>query len=651
MRSPGPDLSPAAASALVPACAVAFCAVAFCASLFGVIGCSPVRIDPQQQVFFADTQVDGGELALADAATPDDASLADASTSVVADTEADAPDDVAVAEATDVPAAADADPAEDGPVDAEVLQPDATKCETVADCVGVVPAGPCAVAACAAGTCVASPVVGAVCDDANVCTAQDACTAKGVCSGIVDLCDDGVLCTVDGCSPASGCVHELDPLPCQDGDPCTGDACDAQSGCIQVAAPSGPCNDGNACTTGDVCKSGECVGVVKACAKAAPCQLATCDSGTGTCTSNPQVNGAACDDGNACSQGDQCKGGVCVGQKNPCDDGNLCTFDACEAGGGCANSAQNGACNADSNACTDPDQCQAGACIAGKVKVCDDKNPCTVDACDAVKGCTTQALAKGTPCGTDLWCLTGQCVKVVVPPGMVYVAAGTFAMGCNATVDTQCKSDEKPAHDVDLGSFFVDKLEVSAAQYKACVTAGACVAPQKGTADETWNVVGKEQHPINFVTWAQAGAYCTFAGGSRLCTEAEWEFAARGKDGRRYPWGNAAPTCELANFAGCAVKGLKAVGSSKGASPTGGLDLAGNVREWTADWYGAAYYTELAKAGKATAPQGPATGTGRVTRGGQWLDSAPELRTSGRSFATPATGAVSVGIRCCRSPK
>ena len=230
---------------------------------------------------------------------------------------------------------------------------------------------------------------------------------------------------------------------------------------------------------------------------------------------------------------------------------------------------------------------------------------------------------------------------------MAYVPAATFTRGCNAKVDAQCKADEKPAHAVSVSSFFIGKTEITAGQYGACVQSGGCSATASGVG-ATAGVSGKEQNPINFVTWAQAQAYCTFSG-ARLCTEAEWEIAARGTDNRRYPWGNTDPTCPYANFSACTDNATHATGASpKGASPFGSMDMAGNVKEWVADWYSATAYADAAKVSPALNPTGAATGTARVLRGGSYTDNAPEIRTSARSFASPATKAATVGIRCCK---
>jgi formylglycine-generating enzyme required for sulfatase activity len=519
---------------------------------------------------------------------------------------------------------------------------------------------PCSKGTCKDGTCAFAANPGAVCNDGDACTKEDACLETGACGGKPVTCDDGIDCTLDACDKLTGCLSLPNPLACDDGNACTVNTCAASTtggkadakGCTTKPAADQPCNDANACTEGDACKGGVCkAGAAKVCESPSACQVTACETATGICSAAPAKDGSACDDGNPCSAKDGCKDGVCQGEQNPCDDTNPCTFDGCEAGGKCKLVPQQGPCDADGNKCTDSDQCSDGKCTPGPAKVCDDKNPCTSDTCDPKLGCAFKAVATGVPCGLDLYCVTGKCAKVVVPAGMGYVAAADYAQGCNAAVDQLCKADEKPAHEVAVASFFVDKTEVTAAQYGKCVDAGACTEPGGiGQSDATFGVKGKEAMPVNFVQWSQAGTYCAWAGGGRLCSEAEWELAARGKDGRRYPWGNAAPTCALANYSGCLPKGPHAVGqSAQGQSPYALHDMAGNVREWVADWYAAGYYATVAP--KAQNPPGPATGSQRVMRGGWFGDAAPELRTSARAFAPPTTQAASVGFRCCRSPK
>jgi formylglycine-generating enzyme required for sulfatase activity len=219
---------------------------------------------------------------------------------------------------------------------------------------------------------------------------------------------------------------------------------------------------------------------------------------------------------------------------------------------------------------------------------------------------------------------------------MVSVSAGDFMMGC-ASADTQCRDDEKPQHTVTLSAFQIDKTEVTQDQYAACVAAKACAPPECD-----WDCT-KADYPAACVERAQAEAFCTWAG-KRLPTEAEWEKAARGTDGRIYPWGNDAPDCDHANMAGCG-DAAQAVGSHPdGASPYGALDMAGNVVEMVSDWYDATYYATS----PTTDPTGPATGNTYGGRGGGYKSEAIWDRASSRDWYNLTDQSAPFGFRCAR---
>jgi formylglycine-generating enzyme required for sulfatase activity len=209
---------------------------------------------------------------------------------------------------------------------------------------------------------------------------------------------------------------------------------------------------------------------------------------------------------------------------------------------------------------------------------------------------------------------------------MVYVPAGEFLMGSTAgDIDallaqcSDCKresfAEEQPQHTVFLDAFWIDRTEVTNAQYRECMEAGVCQEPDCWDDDH----LNAPDQPVVCMTWADAQDYAAWVGG-RLPTEAEWEKAARGTDGRIYPWGNSQPDCHKANFYGCANDPLPVGSHPDGASPYGALDMAGNVREWVADWYDADYYSQS----PLRNPQGPESGAFRVLRGGgfgydQWV--------------------------------
>jgi eukaryotic-like serine/threonine-protein kinase len=222
---------------------------------------------------------------------------------------------------------------------------------------------------------------------------------------------------------------------------------------------------------------------------------------------------------------------------------------------------------------------------------------------------------------------------------MVYVPAGEFSMG--SLVDT---ADEQPVHTVYLDAYWIDRTEVTNVMYSQCVQAGACLRPfMNGSNTHSYYYSNPQyaNYPVIDLRWGSAEKYCAWAG-RRLPTEAEWEKAARGTDGRTYPWGNDNPNDSLLNFNSPAGD-TAAVGSYlHGTSPYGALDMAGNVSEWVADWYDAGYYGASPKSN----PTGPADGQYRVVRGGSWFSSVYLVRSADRHFLAPDTRDILVGFRC-----
>ena len=249
---------------------------------------------------------------------------------------------------------------------------------------------------------------------------------------------------------------------------------------------------------------------------------------------------------------------------------------------------------------------------------------------------------------------------------MLLVPAGRFIMGSEAGGE-----DERPAHKVELGAFYIDQHEVTNEQYAAFLRDLGTETEAKEWLDgpitaaglrrdgESWRAVdGYADHPVVGVTWYGAAAYCKWAG-KRLPSEAEWEKAARGSDALVYPWGDkfdgarlnyCDASCELRWRDERGVDGYPQtapVGSfPKGASPYGALDMAGNVWEWVADWYDADYYQQS----PVTDPVGPAAGGERVHRGGSWDSTEEFSRAALRYHVPPAHAAPTLGFRCAQTP-
>ncbi|WP_394828432.1 SUMF1/EgtB/PvdO family nonheme iron enzyme [Pendulispora albinea] len=262
------------------------------------------------------------------------------------------------------------------------------------------------------------------------------------------------------------------------------------------------------------------------------------------------------------------------------------------------------------------------------------------------------------------------------PEGMAPIPAGQFFMGSDAK---EAQPHEKPSHNVKLGAFCMDTYEVTAKDYKACSDIGKC---RRAPVEVDWPAItaaerklystlctvadpAKQDHPINCISWDMATTFCK-ARDKRLPTEAEWEYTARGPDGRTYPWGDEEPLPAHLNACGteCVAWGkshhvsLEALYPASDGYPTtapvgqfpsgksrfGPFDVVGNVWEWTADWYGD-YGPD-----DGTNPAGPASGERRVIRGGAFNGSfASWLRPSFRYAQDPKAQSHGIGFRCAKS--
>jgi formylglycine-generating enzyme required for sulfatase activity len=236
---------------------------------------------------------------------------------------------------------------------------------------------------------------------------------------------------------------------------------------------------------------------------------------------------------------------------------------------------------------------------------------------------------------------------------MVLVPAGTFAMGRDDGPD-----DERPAHRVMLEKYFIDRYPVTNEAYAAFLNA---TGPRNSAGERLYDQddpdarihragtrwladKGYEKHPVVEVTWAGARDYCAWKG-KRLPTEAEWEKAARGTDGRRYPWGNQPPNHERAQFGARFNETASIDVFPAGAGPYGAGDMAGNAWEWVASAYRPYPYDS------SDGREQPAAGPVRGTRGGGHDSPAGEITTTQRGRAlsrNPASGHHNIGFRCAK---
>ena len=235
---------------------------------------------------------------------------------------------------------------------------------------------------------------------------------------------------------------------------------------------------------------------------------------------------------------------------------------------------------------------------------------------------------------------------------MVLIPAGKFIMGSNDGLP-----NERPEHEVFLDAYLIDIYEVTLGAYQKFLEAANYTSPPTWD-DESATTVG--QRPAIGIGWEDAAAYCKWAG-ERLPTEAEWEKAARGTDGRRYPWGHMQPFVDIANYnrgvwvseaitlidVNAGLEGMSVRHGLKegGKSPYGLHHMAGNAAEWVADWYDREYYQNSPDKN----PQGPSNGDRRVIRGGSWADLPAALRVTARFSAEPEFQDRTMGFRCAKT--
>ncbi len=256
-----------------------------------------------------------------------------------------------------------------------------------------------------------------------------------------------------------------------------------------------------------------------------------------------------------------------------------------------------------------------------------------------------------------------------LPPLWVELEGGTFRMGSDEGEDR-----EKPPHEVELSPFKISKYPITNAQFEMFMNGGG-YQNEKWWSNDGWDYRQKENweeprlwrnenlnlpnQPVVGVSWFEAEAFCAWLTEKskeqkengkqivRLPAEAEWEFAARGKDGRKFPWGNDEPTPEHANY-GKMINRPTAIGIySRGVTPEGIFDLAGNVWEWCLDWYDEKYYAECKKKGVVKDSRGPEKGALRVQRGGSYYSQPEALRGGLRLMNYPYVRLDAYGFRVC----
>ena len=230
------------------------------------------------------------------------------------------------------------------------------------------------------------------------------------------------------------------------------------------------------------------------------------------------------------------------------------------------------------------------------------------------------------------------------PVEMITIPAGPFIRG---SAPGEGRLDEQPRRKIYLNAFAIDKYEVSNGHYIKFLEETLHKPPLNVFSERPFNQEeGIADLPVVQVTWHDAVDYCFWAG-KRLPTEAEWEKAARGNDGRLYPWGNETPSPQKANYERDWEEKktfVEVTALPEGQSPFGLRNLAGNVREWVQDWYDSEYYSSAPDKN----PMGPEAGILKVLRGGSWKSFDTDLRATSRGKGGFALKTHGIGFRCAR---
>ena len=445
------------------------------------------------------------------------------------------------------------------------------------------------------------------------------------CGGCGEVCESGEVCS-------SGlCV-----LSCQDGlTDCGGD-------CVNIQSDRAHCGDCNGpCDSNEYCSGGEC--------REFPCHEGF-DECSDTCvdTANDPDHCGSCD--HSCDSGEYCSAGHCV--EFPI----VCPGDLLNCSETCVDISTNpnhcGACNA---SCNSDETCSDDGCI--EVPCFEDFDNCSGICIDTSSNPAHCGVCEHE-CEASEICHDGACVSAVDSTLMVTIPSGLFRMGCNEEIDS-CSSGprESPAHDVDIPEYKIDLFEVTVGQYRVCVDNNGCTEPTTHNEFCNWRYSDREDHPVNGITWYQAKEYCEWVG-KRLCSESEWEKAARGTDGRIYPWGNEEATCDFAVMCeercdahgdhsgyGCGEDRTWPVGS-KPSGVYGLYDMAGNIWEWVEDDFHVNYDGSPSD-GSAWIDNPRAER--RVLRGGSMHYTSTAIRASFRLDYIPSAYFDNQGVRCCQN--